>query len=178
MQNRLGLCYTTILINCHPQTHRENIMIRYTVNSAFRRLQPKITKSRKYNKVRRMRESGKIQGIYSWSNGWSFSIEFHRINSKWKIKRKDVNKEKNLTNFTLSILFVISKGRRWKKGLNNPSNTKNNFHLWHLPSLFSSMRSTSNKLVDHLRKSRWTNTTYGFQDMKKVKLMLKPVNMT
>ena len=47
MQNRLGLCYTTLLINCHSQTHGDNAVSRYTVNLAFRRLQPRITKIQK-----------------------------------------------------------------------------------------------------------------------------------
>ena len=42
MQNRLGLHYTTLLINCHRQTHGDNEVSRSTVNLAFRRLQPKI----------------------------------------------------------------------------------------------------------------------------------------
>ena len=45
------------------------------------------------------------------------------------------------------------------------------------PHLFSLMRSTSNKSVDHLREESLNNTTLGFQEMKKGKLMLKPVNM-
>ena len=47
MQNRLGLRYTTLLINCHCQTHGNNAVSRSTVNLAFRRLQPKITKIQK-----------------------------------------------------------------------------------------------------------------------------------
>ena len=47
MQNFLGLCYTTLLINCHSYTHGENAVIKSTVNLTFRRLQPKITKIEK-----------------------------------------------------------------------------------------------------------------------------------
>ena len=47
MQNRLFLCYTTLLINFHHQTHGENSVSRSTVNLAFRILQPKITKNQK-----------------------------------------------------------------------------------------------------------------------------------
>ena len=47
MQNRLGLCYTTILINCHSQPHGENAVSKSTVNVAFKILQPKITKIKK-----------------------------------------------------------------------------------------------------------------------------------
>ena len=43
MQKRLGLRNTTLLINCHCQTHGDNAVCRSTVNSAFARLQPKIT---------------------------------------------------------------------------------------------------------------------------------------
>ena len=44
MQNRLGLCYTTLLINFHRQKHGDNAVSRSNVNLAFNRLQPKITK--------------------------------------------------------------------------------------------------------------------------------------
>ena len=47
MEKRLGLRYTNLLINCHRQTHGENEVCRSTVNLAFRRLQPKITKNQK-----------------------------------------------------------------------------------------------------------------------------------
>ena len=47
MQNRLGLRYKTLLINCHCQSHGDNAVSRSTVNLAFRRLQPKITKIQK-----------------------------------------------------------------------------------------------------------------------------------
>ena len=42
MEKCLGLCYTTLLIICHHQTHGDNEVYRSTVNLAFRRLQPKI----------------------------------------------------------------------------------------------------------------------------------------
>ena len=42
MQNRLGLCCTTLLINYHVQTHVENAVSRSTVNLSFRRLLSKI----------------------------------------------------------------------------------------------------------------------------------------
>ena len=47
MENCLGLRYTTLLINCHRHTHGDNAVSRSTVNLAFRRLQPKITKIEK-----------------------------------------------------------------------------------------------------------------------------------
>ena len=47
MQNRVGLCYTTLLINCHRHTHGDNAVSKPTVNLAFRRLQPAITKNQK-----------------------------------------------------------------------------------------------------------------------------------
>ena len=62
-QNRLGLRYTTLLINFHHQTHGDNAVSRSNVNLALRRLQPKITKIQKKNKVQRMRRYGKRQGI-------------------------------------------------------------------------------------------------------------------
>ena len=47
IQNRLSLRYTTLLISCNRQTNGENPVSRSTVNLAFRRLQPKITKNHK-----------------------------------------------------------------------------------------------------------------------------------
>ena len=47
MQNRLGLCYTTLLINYHCQTQGENAVISSTFNSAFRRILPKTIKNQK-----------------------------------------------------------------------------------------------------------------------------------
>ena len=61
MGKRLGLRYTTLLINFHRQTNGDNAVCRSTVNLAYRRLQPKIT--RVHNKEQRMRVSGKRQGI-------------------------------------------------------------------------------------------------------------------
>ena len=54
-----------------------------------------------------MRKYGKRQGIDKWSNGWPCSTDFQRRKSKCEIKHKDVNKDNNSTNFTLSILFII-----------------------------------------------------------------------
>ena len=47
MQNRLGICYTTLLINFHCQTHGDSSVSRYTLNLDFEVLQPKITKIQK-----------------------------------------------------------------------------------------------------------------------------------
>ena len=47
MQNLLGLRYTTLFINFNHHTHGYNTVSRSTVNLAFRRLQPKITKIQK-----------------------------------------------------------------------------------------------------------------------------------
>ena len=47
MEKLLGLHYTTILINCHRQTHGENAVCRSTVNLAYMRLQPEITRVQK-----------------------------------------------------------------------------------------------------------------------------------
>ena len=43
MENRLGLRYTTHLINCHRQYNRFDAVYKSTVNLAFLILQPKIT---------------------------------------------------------------------------------------------------------------------------------------
>ena len=47
MQNCIGLRYTTLLVNCHRHTYGDNAVSRSTVELAFRRIQPKITKIQK-----------------------------------------------------------------------------------------------------------------------------------
>ena len=47
MENRLGLTYTTKLINCHRYRNGFDAVHRSTVNLAFLRLQPKITRIQK-----------------------------------------------------------------------------------------------------------------------------------
>ena len=47
MQNRIGLHYTTLFINCRRQTHGDNAVSKSTGNSAFMILQPKIAKIQK-----------------------------------------------------------------------------------------------------------------------------------
>ena len=47
MENRLGLIYTTKLINCHRYQNGFDAVCRSTVNLAFLRLAPKITKIQK-----------------------------------------------------------------------------------------------------------------------------------
>ena len=44
MENRLGLRYTTLLINCHRHHNGFDVVCNSTVNVAFLRLQPKITR--------------------------------------------------------------------------------------------------------------------------------------
>ena len=46
-ENRLGITYTTKLINCHRQQNGIDAVYRSTVNSAFLRLAPKITRIQK-----------------------------------------------------------------------------------------------------------------------------------
>ena len=47
MERRLGLQYTNLLINCHRQKNGDNSVCRSTVNLAYRRLLPKITRVQK-----------------------------------------------------------------------------------------------------------------------------------
>ena len=44
MENRLGLRYTTKLINCHGHQNGFDAVCRSTINLAYLRLQPKITR--------------------------------------------------------------------------------------------------------------------------------------
>ena len=47
MENRLGLSYTTQIINCHRHHRGFNAVCKSTVNLSFLRLQPKITRIQK-----------------------------------------------------------------------------------------------------------------------------------
>ena len=47
MERRLGLRYTTLLINCHRQTKGDNAVCRSTINLAYRILLPEITRVQK-----------------------------------------------------------------------------------------------------------------------------------
>ena len=47
MEKRLGLYYTTHLINCHSHQNGFDAVCKSTVNPAFLRLQPKITRIQK-----------------------------------------------------------------------------------------------------------------------------------
>ena len=69
MQKRLGLRYTTLLINCHRHTHGENAVIKSTANLAFRRLQPKITKIHQIQQGTKNEENCK-ESRYGQLNQW------------------------------------------------------------------------------------------------------------
>ena len=47
MENRLGLRYTTLIINCHCHQNDFDAVCKSTVNLALFRLQPKITRIKK-----------------------------------------------------------------------------------------------------------------------------------
>ena len=47
MENRLGITYTTKLLNCHRHQKGFDAVCKSTVNLAFLRLQPKITRVQK-----------------------------------------------------------------------------------------------------------------------------------
>ena len=51
MENRLGLSYTTHLINCHCHRNGFGAVCKSTVNISFLRLQPKITRIQKIQQV-------------------------------------------------------------------------------------------------------------------------------
>ena len=51
MENRLDLRYTTHLINCHRRQNGFDTVCKSTINLAFLRLQPKITRIQKIQQV-------------------------------------------------------------------------------------------------------------------------------
>ena len=80
MQNRLGLRYTMILINCHRQTHGNNAVCRPTVNLAFEILQPKITY------IYKIQQGTKNEG--KWKEGFALNLQadlFHNETIEGKV---------------------------------------------------------------------------------------------
>ena len=71
MENILGLIYTTKLINCHRQRNGFDAVCKSTVNPAFLRLQPKITR------IQKIQQDTKNEGK------WKESIQ--RQTKKWLI---------------------------------------------------------------------------------------------
>ena len=59
MENRLGLAYTTKLINCHRHQNGFDALCTSTVNLAFLRLQPKITRIQKIQQGAKKKGKGK-----------------------------------------------------------------------------------------------------------------------
>ena len=80
MENRLDLRYTTLLINCHRHTHGDNAVIKSTVNLAFRRLQPKITK------IQKIQQGTKNEG--KWKD-----VKYQQVN-QWLIMLNRITEEK------------------------------------------------------------------------------------
>ena len=82
-ENRLGITYTTKLINCHRDYNSVDAVCRSTVNLAFLRLAPKITRIQKIqqgiNNEGKCKEARKRQT----NNCWSRSTVFQRIKSKY-----------------------------------------------------------------------------------------------
>ena len=56
MENRPGIMYTTELLNCHRHRNGVNAVSRSTVNLAFLRLAPKITR------IQKLRQGTKNEG--------------------------------------------------------------------------------------------------------------------
>ena len=96
MERRLGLWYTTLLINWHRQTKGENAVCSSIFNLAYKRLQSRITKIHKIQQV--TKNEGK------WKEA---SYRGERVNAEKKLS--EVNKDNSLTHFTFSTLFVFYK---------------------------------------------------------------------
>ena len=59
MENRLGITYTTKLFNCNRHQNSVDTVCRFTVNLAFLRLAPKITRIQKIQQVTKNEGKGK-----------------------------------------------------------------------------------------------------------------------
>ena len=69
MERRLGLQYTTLLIICHCQKKGDNAVCRSTVNLAYRRLHPRITRIHKIQqgtKNEGKRKEARYQQMKQW----------------------------------------------------------------------------------------------------------------
>ena len=69
MEKKLGLRYTTHLINCHSRHKGFNAMCKSTVNLAFLRLQPKITIINKIQQVTKNEDKWKEARQLQKQNG-------------------------------------------------------------------------------------------------------------
>ena len=69
MENRIGLRYTTHLINCHLYRNGFDAVFRSTVNLAFLRLQPKITRIQKIQQGTKNEGKQKKQDNAKQNNG-------------------------------------------------------------------------------------------------------------
>ena len=81
MKNRLGLCYTTLIINFHRQKHGNNSVSRSTVNLGFRRPQPKIIK------IQKIQQGTKNEG--KWKDARYQQVK------QWLIMLKTIPEEKD-----------------------------------------------------------------------------------
>ena len=65
MENRLGITYNTKLLNCHPHQNDVDAVCRSTVNPAFLRIAPKITRKHKIQQGTKnegkCKEAGQLQ---------------------------------------------------------------------------------------------------------------------
>ena len=73
MERRLGLRYTTLLINCHRQTKGDDAVCRSTVNLAYRILQPRITRIQKIQQGTKNEGKWKEER-YRQVNQWLFML--------------------------------------------------------------------------------------------------------
>ena len=74
MKRRLGLRYTTLLINCHRQTNGDNAVCRSTVNLAYMRLLTKITRVQKIQQGKKNEGKWK-EAMYRQVKQWLIILE-------------------------------------------------------------------------------------------------------
>ena len=96
MERRLGLRYTTLLINGRCQTKGDNAVCRSTANLSYKRHQPRITK------IQKIQQGTKNEG--KWTEA---RYRGERVSAEKK--RNEVNKDNSLTHFNFSTLFVFYK---------------------------------------------------------------------
>ena len=69
MEDKLGLCYTTVVINCHRHNKLFNAVCKYNVNIDFLILQPKRTRIQKIQQGTNNEGKWKNQDSTKQNNG-------------------------------------------------------------------------------------------------------------
>ena len=118
MEKRLGLSYTTQLINCHRHRNSFDVVCRYTVNLAFLRLQPKITRIQKIQQGTK-NEGKRKESRQRQTKQWLIMLNWLPEDKEYvhiKISKKRYTEEKITTRLISPSPYCLlnTKVKRWK----------------------------------------------------------------